>query len=182
MRSTAPGSRQGAAGMAETIRFAGLELRFLRDKEETGGSLDLFEMTVQPNARMPVAHYHEGWEETVYGLAGVTTWRVDGSERHAAGGDAVHPARGRPRLPQRHGRAGDVPVRADAGGARAGLFPGAGDAGGGRGARSGQGEGDHAAAWAGAGSGRLVARSSARRMTRMGALQCGLIGVIRRSW
>ncbi len=62
----------------ETIAFAGLELRFLRDKEETGGSLDLFEMTVQPQARMPVAHHHEGWEETIYGLAGVTTWRVDG--------------------------------------------------------------------------------------------------------
>ncbi|MFZ1431159.1 MAG: cupin domain-containing protein [Geminicoccaceae bacterium] len=64
----------------ETIGFAGLELRFLRDKEETGGSLDLFEMTVQPQARMPVAHHHEGWEETIYGLAGVTTWRVDGGE------------------------------------------------------------------------------------------------------
>ena len=64
----------------ETIAFAGLELRFLRDKEETGGSLDLFEMTVQPQARMPVAHHHEGWEETIYGLAGVTTWRVDGGD------------------------------------------------------------------------------------------------------
>ena len=64
----------------ETIGFAGLELRFLRDKEATGGSLDLFEMTVQPQARMPVAHHHEGWEETIYGLAGVTTWLVDGSE------------------------------------------------------------------------------------------------------
>ena len=23
-------------------------------------------MTVQPNARMPVAHYHESWDETIY--------------------------------------------------------------------------------------------------------------------
>ena len=66
-------------GKVPCHRFpGGRELRFLRDKEETGGSLDLFEMTVQPQARMPVAHHHEGWEETIYGLAGVTTWRVDG--------------------------------------------------------------------------------------------------------
>ena len=80
--------------MAETIRFAGLELRFLRAKEETGGSLDLFEMTVQPSARMPVPHYHEGWEETVYGLAGVTTWRVDGRELSLRPGETVFIRRG----------------------------------------------------------------------------------------
>ena len=43
----------------ETIRIGGLEPRFLQTKDETAGSLDVFEMTVQPNARMPVAHYHE---------------------------------------------------------------------------------------------------------------------------
>ena len=80
--------------MAETIGFAGLELRFLRAKEETGGSLDLFEMTVQPNARMPVPHYHEGWEETVYGLEGVATWTIDGTAVDVAAGDAVCIPRG----------------------------------------------------------------------------------------
>jgi hypothetical protein len=38
---------------SETISMGGLELRFLQTKEETAGSLDAFEMTVQPNARMP---------------------------------------------------------------------------------------------------------------------------------
>jgi hypothetical protein len=42
--------------MAERIAFSGLELRFLRSGEETGGRLDLFEMVVRPNARMPIAH------------------------------------------------------------------------------------------------------------------------------
>ena len=55
--------------MPELIRIGNLELRFLQSKEETGGSLDMFEMTLQPNARMPVPHYHESWDETVYGLA-----------------------------------------------------------------------------------------------------------------
>ncbi|MDO9709302.1 cupin domain-containing protein [Paracraurococcus lichenis] len=66
--------------MPETIRMGGLELRFLRSREDTEGSLDLFEMVVQPRARMPVPHYHESWDETVYGLSGTVTWRIDGQD------------------------------------------------------------------------------------------------------
>ena len=61
--------------MSETIRMGGVELLFLLSRE-TGSSLDLFEMTLQPKARMPVPHYHESWDEAVYGLAGTTTYRV----------------------------------------------------------------------------------------------------------
>ena len=82
------------AVVAERIAFAGLELRFRRSKEETGGSLDLFEMTVQPDARMPIAHHHESWDETVYGLAGTTTWRVDGSDVAVGPGEALFIRRG----------------------------------------------------------------------------------------
>jgi uncharacterized cupin superfamily protein len=63
-----------------TVRFSGLELSFLQDRHGTQGSLDLFTMEVQPNANMPVAHYHETWDETVYSLCGTTTWRVDGRD------------------------------------------------------------------------------------------------------
>lgn len=80
--------------MTETIRMGGLELRFLRSREETGGSLDLFEMTAQPNARMPVPHYHENWDETVYGLAGIMTWRVDGQDVALGPGQTVFIQRG----------------------------------------------------------------------------------------
>ena len=80
--------------MPETIRMGALELRFLQSKEETGGSLDLFEMTLQPNARMPVPHYHESWDETVYGLAGTSTWRVDGRDVDLAPGQAIFIRRG----------------------------------------------------------------------------------------
>jgi quercetin dioxygenase-like cupin family protein len=80
--------------MAETIRMGGLELRFLQSKEDTGGSLDLFEMTVQPDARMPLPHYHESWDETVYGLSGATTWRVDGRDVPLGPGQTVFIRRG----------------------------------------------------------------------------------------
>lgn len=80
--------------MAEIIRIGGLELRFLQSKEETGGSLDLFEMVVQPQARMPVPHYHESWDEAVYGLTGVSTWRVDGGEVEVTPGRSLFIRRG----------------------------------------------------------------------------------------
>jgi quercetin dioxygenase-like cupin family protein len=80
--------------MKEVIQIGGLELRFLQDKDKTGGGLDLFEMTVQPNARMPVPHYHETWDETVYGLSGVTTWRVDGRDIEVGPGASVFIRRG----------------------------------------------------------------------------------------
>ncbi|MDB5416347.1 MAG: cupin [Rubritepida sp.] len=79
---------------AETIRLGGLELRFLHTKESTGGGLDAFEMIVQPNARMPVPHYHESWDELVYGLSGVTEFRVDGRDIELAAGQSVFIKRG----------------------------------------------------------------------------------------
>lgn len=80
--------------MSETIRMGGLEVRFLRSKDETAGSLDVFEMTVRPDARMPVPHYHESWDETVYGLAGTTTWRIDGRDVAVTPGQTAFIPRG----------------------------------------------------------------------------------------
>jgi quercetin dioxygenase-like cupin family protein len=80
--------------MPETVRFKDLELRFLQSREDTDGSLDVFEMTVEPNARVPVPHYHKSWDETVYGLTGVTTWRVDGHDIKVGPGQTVFIKRG----------------------------------------------------------------------------------------
>jgi len=80
--------------MGEIIRMGGVELRFLQDKDGTGGSLDLFEMTLQPNARMPVPHYHESWDETVYGLAGTTTFRVGDGKVAVGPGESLFIRRG----------------------------------------------------------------------------------------
>ena len=86
--------RAGSHMASETIRLGGLELRFLQTKEETAGSLDAFEMIVQPNARMPVAHYHESWDETIYGLTGASTWRVNGEDLVLKPGQSVFIKRG----------------------------------------------------------------------------------------
>ncbi len=89
--------RPPAAGWAnegETIPMGGFQVRFLRSKDQTQGSLDMFEMTVQPDARMPVPHYHETWDETVYGLTGTTTWRIDGRDMPVGPGQSAFIPRG----------------------------------------------------------------------------------------
>ncbi len=80
--------------MPELIELGALRLSFLQSKETTAGSLDLFEMTLQPDARMPIPHYHESWDETVYGLSGVTSWRIDGKDIDVGPGETVFIRRG----------------------------------------------------------------------------------------
>ena len=80
--------------MAEIINLGSLRLKFLQSKDDTAGSLDMFEMTLQPNARMPIPHYHESWDETIYGLTGASTWRVDGQDVVLNPGQSVFIKRG----------------------------------------------------------------------------------------
>lgn len=78
----------------DIIDFGSLTVKFLQSKEGTGGSLDMFEMTALPEGRMPVPHYHETWDETVYGLTGTMTFRVDGRDIELAPGETVFIRRG----------------------------------------------------------------------------------------
>ncbi len=89
-----PHENRERADMPEIINMGSIELKFLQSKESTGGSLDMFEMTVLPNTRLPVPHYHENWDETVYGLAGMTTWRIDGQDVTLQPGQTVFIPRG----------------------------------------------------------------------------------------
>ena len=78
----------------EDIRIGALHLRFLRSKHDTGGALDMFEMTVPANARMPVPHYHRDWEESVYGLSGALTFTIGGETVTVGPGDTAFIPRG----------------------------------------------------------------------------------------
>jgi quercetin dioxygenase-like cupin family protein len=80
--------------MSERIQIGGLSIDFLRSKHDTAGSLDLMRMTVPPAGQMPVAHYHRDWDETVYGLEGTLTFRVDGAEHAVGPGDTLLIKRG----------------------------------------------------------------------------------------
>ena len=80
--------------MVEVIQVGAMQLRFLRSKHDTGGALDMFEVMIPPNSRMPVAHYHRDWEETIYGLQGVVTWTVSGKRVDVGPGDDLFIPRG----------------------------------------------------------------------------------------
>jgi quercetin dioxygenase-like cupin family protein len=78
----------------EEIRIGELAIRFLLEGAESGGSAVLFEFTVPSRAKVPVAHSHDAYEETLYGLEGTLIWTIDG-ERHEVGpGEALCIRRG----------------------------------------------------------------------------------------
>lgn len=78
-----------------TIIHAGpVEIRFLVEPEESGGSVSVLEGRVPPDVRTPAPHSHDAFEETIYGLEGVSTWTVDGRPHDVAPGEALCIRRG----------------------------------------------------------------------------------------
>jgi quercetin dioxygenase-like cupin family protein len=83
-----------ATSTHEEIRIGQLTIRFLVEGVESGGSVAIFEFDVPAGARVPIAHSHDAYEETIYGLGGVMTWTVDGVETEVGPGDALLIPRG----------------------------------------------------------------------------------------
>ena len=79
----------------ETIRLGPLAVRFLITGAEASGSLALFELTVPATQRLTApAHSHDHYEETIYGIAGVLTWTVNGTAIDVGPGQALCIPRG----------------------------------------------------------------------------------------
>ncbi len=77
-----------------TIPLGDIEIRFLVEADDSHGAATVFECAIRPAAKVPAPHSHDGFEETVYGLAGVTTFTVDGETRDVGVGDALVIRRG----------------------------------------------------------------------------------------
>jgi quercetin dioxygenase-like cupin family protein len=77
-----------------TIYVGAIAIDFLVDAEDSGGSVTVFECTVPAGAPAPPAHSHDAFEETIYGLEGVTAWTIDGEDYEIAPGDSVCIRRG----------------------------------------------------------------------------------------
>ena len=56
---------------------------------DSNGSASVFECNVPANSRMPAPHSHDGFEETIYGLEGATTWTIDGETVDVEPGEVV---------------------------------------------------------------------------------------------
>ena len=83
-----------ATSSSEEIRIGQLAIRFLLEGEASGGSVAVFEFDVPAAARVPIAHSHDGYEETIYGLEGVLTWTVDGEQTEIGPGEVLCIPRG----------------------------------------------------------------------------------------
>jgi quercetin dioxygenase-like cupin family protein len=81
-------------GTTEHIRIGQLEIRFLLEGTVTAGSLAMFEFDVPANARVPIAHSHDAYEETIYGLRGMLTWTVEGRVHSVGPGEVLSIPRG----------------------------------------------------------------------------------------
>jgi quercetin dioxygenase-like cupin family protein len=79
----------------ETIHLGPLAVRFLITGDHSGGTVAAFEIVVPAGQRLAApAHSHDHYEETIYGIAGVLTWAVDGARIDVGPGQALCIPRG----------------------------------------------------------------------------------------
>ena len=93
----------------EEIRIGQLAIRFVLEGDASGGAIAMFEFDVPAGARVPIAHSHDGYEETIYGLEGVLTWTVEQTPTDVGPGEALFIPRG---VVHRFDNTGDVDARA----------------------------------------------------------------------
>lgn len=79
---------------SDIIQVGALGVRFLVEAADSNGSASVFECFVPVDSRMPAPHSHDAFEETIYGLEGVTTWTVDGRTLDVRPGEAFCVPRG----------------------------------------------------------------------------------------
>ena len=78
----------------ETIKVGQVTIDFLLEAADTNGSASMFEFTVPVGAKVPIPHYHENFDEAIYGLAGVMTFTVEGKTIDIAPGETCFIPRG----------------------------------------------------------------------------------------
>jgi quercetin dioxygenase-like cupin family protein len=76
------------------IQVGALSVRFLVEAADSNGSVSVFECFVPADSKMPAPHSHDSFEETIYGLAGATSWSVDGRALDIRPGEAFCIPRG----------------------------------------------------------------------------------------
>jgi quercetin dioxygenase-like cupin family protein len=83
-----------APGTGEEFCFGGLTVRFLLEGSASAGSVAMFEFDVNAKAKMPVAHSHDGYEETLYGREGILTLTLEGRPIEIGPGEVLCIPRG----------------------------------------------------------------------------------------
>ncbi len=79
---------------SEPILVGPITVTFSVEAEQSNGTVTVFRCDVADGAGMPIAHSHDAFEETLYGIAGVTTLVVDGETIQLGEGDTCCIPRG----------------------------------------------------------------------------------------
>src|SRR3954454_24955134 len=78
----------------EGIAVGEMTIRFLLEAEQSAGAASVFEFDVPAGAKVAAAHSHDGYDETIYGLAGILTWTLEGVAVDVGPGEALFIPRG----------------------------------------------------------------------------------------
>jgi quercetin dioxygenase-like cupin family protein len=78
----------------EIIQVGQIGIRFLLESGDTNGAVAMFEFTVPAGAKVPVPHSHPHYDETIYGVAGVVTFTVEGKTVDIGPGESCFIPRG----------------------------------------------------------------------------------------
>ena len=76
------------------IHLGPITVTFSVVAEQSNGTITVQRCDVCAGAGVPLAHSHDAFEETIYGLDGVTTWTIDGETVPIGPGDTVCIPRG----------------------------------------------------------------------------------------
>ena len=83
-----------AALPSDVIRVGQIQIRFRLEAAQTGGHFTMFEYLIPANARVPVAHSHEAFDETIYGLDGATAVTLESRKVLVERGEVLFIPRG----------------------------------------------------------------------------------------
>ena len=78
----------------EIIQVGPIGIRFLLESADTNGAVAMFEFTVPAGAKVPVPHSYQHYDETIYGIAGVVTFTVEGKPVDIGPGESCFIPRG----------------------------------------------------------------------------------------
>jgi quercetin dioxygenase-like cupin family protein len=78
----------------DPISLGPITITFSVVAEESNGTITVQRCDVRAGAGVPLAHSHDGFEETIYGLEGRCTFAVDGTDVVVGPGDTLCIERG----------------------------------------------------------------------------------------
>jgi quercetin dioxygenase-like cupin family protein len=79
---------------AQPIHVGALTVLFHVDADQSAGSVTVFECVAPANTRMPAPHSHDEFDETAFGLDGVTSFTVGGQRIDLSAGESLFIRRG----------------------------------------------------------------------------------------